>query len=102
VGLGGGFVDPFGRRLSHHVLELLRRHVPAEILREIEEFVCYKFACDCFREAAERDLTRTELRETLPAERWGEIEQLVDSQVPKARSIHDAIFTWGTNPAEMD
>ena len=65
------------------LLELLRRHLPVEVLRELKEFLSHKICCDCFHEAVQRDLATAALRETLPAERWGEIEQLVDKQVPR-------------------
>ena len=86
--------DDEQRAKAPALLESLRRHLPVEVLREVEELLSNDFARDCFREAVQRDLARTKLRETLPAERWGEIEQLVDREVPKAQSAFDSLVAW--------
>src|SRR5262249_33319142 len=66
------------------LVEQLQRHLPADVLHELEAFMCDLWARDCLREALQRHRVTTKLRETLPAERWGEIEQLVKEEVPEA------------------
>ena len=72
------------------ILGILRRHLPAEALQEAEEFLSTGFGCDCFYEALRRDLTRKKLQQIFPADRWGEIEQYLDTGMFMARG-HDEI-----------
>jgi hypothetical protein len=71
-------------------VEQLKRHLPVEALRELEEFASAPWACGCLGEALERDLLKTRLHESLPAERSGEIEQLVESPSAAWRIIREA------------
>jgi hypothetical protein len=52
------------------LVQQLQRHLPADVFRELEEFVCSQ-ARDCLHEVLERDLLTTMRRE---AERWGWLE----------------------------
>jgi hypothetical protein len=60
------------------ILSMLRQHLPAERLREVEKFLSTSYGCDCLYEALRRDLSRTELRKIVPVGRWGEIEKCLD------------------------
>ena len=67
------------------VLALLRRHMPAGHLQEVEEFLSNGFGSDCLRDELRRDDTRKALRKRVPAEHWQEIESYLETGVGTGR-----------------
>jgi hypothetical protein len=63
------------------IVALLRRHLPAERLREIEEFLAVPYCRDQLGEALRRDHQREALRRVMPAERWPEIEDYLETGI---------------------
>lgn len=69
------------RAKAPEVLALLRRHIPAHRLPEIEDYLSRGFGRDCLAEAIWRDQTRTALRRHVPEGHWKEIEHYLDKGI---------------------
>ncbi len=67
------------RAKAGEVLALLRRHIPADQLREVEDFLSSGSGCDSLCYELQHDHTRKRLRKHMPAEHWQEIEDYLDS-----------------------
>ena len=73
------------RAKAGKVLALLRRHVPADHLREVEKFLSSGSGCDHLCYELQRDHMREALRKHMPAEHWQEIEDYIDKDVRTER-----------------
>ncbi len=73
------------RAKAGEVLALLRRHIPADHLREVEDLLSSGSGCDYLRYELQRDHTRKALRKHMPAEHWQEIEDYIDRGVRTGR-----------------
>jgi hypothetical protein len=73
------------RAKAPEVLALLRRHIPADRLPELEDFLSTRFGCDCLRDALWCEQAAGLLRERVPAEHWQEIEVYLDRGVGSGR-----------------
>ena len=73
------------RAKAPEVVALLRRHIPADRLPEIEDYLSCGFGRDYLGQAIWRDQTRTALRRHVPEEHWQEIEEYLDSGIGRGR-----------------
>jgi uncharacterized protein (DUF2267 family) len=72
-------LDREQRAKAAEVLAVLRRHIPADQLREVEDFLSSGSGSDYVRYELQRDWMRKRLRKHMPAEHWQEIEDYLDS-----------------------
>ena len=85
-------------------LASLRRHVPADRLREAEDLLSTPFGCDCLRDELRRDHRRKALRKHVPAEHWQEIDDYLgggvgSERVSAAFEAFDSEGLWRPPPA---
>lgn len=69
------------------VLALLRQYIPADGLREVEDFLSSGFGSACLCDELRRDHTRKALRKRVRPEHWQEIECYLDSGVGTGRVL---------------
>ena len=83
------------REKAPGILALLRKHMPADRMQEVEEFLTSKYGCDCLHDTLCRDLTRNRLRGVLPENRWQDIERYLDTGIFESQGDHE-LFVCAT------
>ena len=73
------------RAKAQVVIGLLRRHLPAEVLKESEELLSTKYGCDCIHDLLERERKKQALLEEQPEAESEEIENFLDTGVWRSK-----------------
>lgn len=67
------------------ILGLLRRHLPAQVLKEAEELLSTGYGCKCVCDLLEREQNRRTLLEERPEAENEEIESFLDTGVWRSK-----------------